>query len=173
MILGSSLQLRELLDTNIRFLRALSCLMGKSKDKKEGSAIPQKQLHSRLSYLYQAAEYLETITDKDTAAARGFSKNPKSPDAVLNSESKQSLYLLSQLRSVSRKSQLRLSQELKRSLCRKCSTRLIPGHTSSDEIENLSSGGKKPWADVLCVTCLVCGVRKRYPVGARRQSKTS
>lgn len=81
------------------------------------------------------------------------------------------LALGSDLQQVSRKGQLRLSVDLKRSLCKSCNTVLVPGRTASHEIENLSKGGSKPWADVLVVTCGVCGGKKRFPVGATKREK--
>lgn len=146
--------------------------MAKSKGKKEDGTIPQKHLHSRISYLYQAAEYMNVAAERDNTSLQVVGEKLEPLRAELKPEFKQSLFLLSQLRSVSRKSQLRLSQGLNRSLCRRCNTRLIPGRTSCEEIENLSVDGQKPWADVLCVSCLICGMKKRFPIGARRQSES-
>jgi ribonuclease P protein subunit RPR2 len=56
-------------------------------------------------------------------------------------------------------------------MCKSCNTVLVPGHTVVQTIENPSKGGKKPWADVLVVACLVCGGKKRFPVGAAKQLK--
>ena len=77
--------------------------------------------------------------------------------------------LVSHLRIVSLKSQIRLSSDMKRSVCRRCETLLIPGSTSTFEMENKSRGGRKPWADVLVVTCKACGTARRLPTGATRQ----
>lgn len=74
----------------------------------------------------------------------------------------------SQLQAVSLKTQLRLSREIKHSLCKRCDTLLVPGSTCSKQIENKSRGGKKPWADVLVVGCGVCGAAKRYPQSQKR-----
>lgn len=77
------------------------------------------------------------------------------------------------LQQVSRKGQLRLAVDLKRTLCKSCNTILIPGRTATHVIENSSKDDRKPWADVLVVTCGVCGGKKRFPVGAApRLSKT-
>ena len=69
------------------------------------------------------------------------------------------------------KSQIRLSPAIKRSLCKRCDALLVSGSDSTSRLENKSRGGKKPWADVLVVTCNSCGTVKRFPVGAKRQSK--
>ena len=82
-----------------------------------------------------------------------------------------SCQLISHLRSVSLKGQIRLSPALKHSICKRCDALLVPGGTSSVRVENKSRDGKKPWADVLVVTCLVCNATKRFPVGAKRQCR--
>lgn len=82
-----------------------------------------------------------------------------------------SCHLISQLRSVSLKGQIRLSQAMKHSICKRCDALLVPGNTSSTRVENKSRGGKKSWADVLMVTCHSCKALKRFPVGAKRQRR--
>ena len=151
--------------------------MAKAKSQK-GGGVHQKHLHSRISFLYQAAESL------DAARASASKSSLNEPDSrksfacaqelsSVKSERmpKQSLFLLSQLRAVSQKSQIRLSPQLKRTVCKRCNARLFPGKTSHEELENLSVGHRKPWADVLVVTCLVCGTKKRFPIGACKSWK--
>src|SRR5207247_2204446 len=70
---------------------------------------------------------------------------------------------LSQVRAVSLKCQLRLPGDIKRSVCKRCDSLLIPGSTCTEETENKSRGRKKPWADVLIVQCNTCGSSRRYP----------
>jgi len=82
-----------------------------------------------------------------------------------------SRYLSSHLRAVSLKSQVRLSRDIKRSICKRCSTPLVPDITSQSTTENRSCGGKKPWADVLVVQCSFCKAEKRLPVGSKRQAR--
>ena len=77
--------------------------------------------------------------------------------------SPQTRHLLALMRSISQKSQIRLSHSIKRSICRRCNGLLILNSTA--EIENLSRGGRKPCADVLVVRCCQCGFVKRYPIG--------
>ena len=97
------------------------------------------------------------------------------PHNTLNLSSMDTLgpsrHLISQLRSVSLKGQIRLSQAMKHSICKRCDALLVPGSTSSTRIENKSRGGKKAWADVLVVTCQSCSAVKRFPVGAKRQCR--
>ena len=80
----------------------------------------------------------------------------------------QARHLLSQLRSVSLKSQIRLTPDVKHSICKRCHSMLISGLTSSQFIQNASRSGQKPWANILVVTCDFCGAMKRFPVSHKQ-----
>ena len=82
-------------------------------------------------------------------------------------------YFVSHLRSVSRKSQIRLSHEVKRSLCKKCNSVLLEGTSADSRLHNASRGGKKRWADVRILRCNSCGAEKRFPIGATKQPRKS
>ena len=79
--------------------------------------------------------------------------------------------LVNSLNAVSRKGLVRLTPEMRRTLCKRCDSLLLPGISSIHSIENTSKDGKKPWADVVCIECSSCGARKRFPIGAARQSR--
>lgn len=170
---------------------------------KGSKGVPNKHLHSRISYLYQAAAYLTLqqnteIFQKESKSAEEHEdiKVPESagtsskvacadldgsvlesstssvaPKPTKPASSGLALQLSSHLRGVSLKGQVRLSHDLKRSICKCCNTILIPGRTSTTTIENQSRGGKKPWADVLIIECSTCGSKKRFPIGSERQTR--
>lgn len=143
--------------------------MAKDKPPKP-KGIPNKHLHARTTFLYQAASYLtlrSSINSKETGPGDVMPPGTRQ----IQQPSPLSLQLGSDLHTVSRKAQLRLSIGLKRSMCKSCNAVLIPGHTATQTTENRSKGGRKPWADVLVVSCKRCGSKKRIPVGARRQPK--
>ena len=79
--------------------------------------------------------------------------------------------MLSHLRGISRKGATSVPSTIKHSVCKRCHLLLIDGWNSSKQLENKSRGGKKPWADVLTVTCHACGTAKRFPLGAKRQAR--
>lgn len=171
----------------------------------KGANIPNKHLHARISYLYQAATYLAIVEVEkssivsDHDKARQIEKGQdKMSSGDLNSEvlprnhtSSRSVeeavcqnfrqksdvsdniafsrYLSSHLHGISLKGQICLSSKIKHSICRKCQSILVPGRSSTATIENLSRGGKKPWADVLVVECNACNSKKRFPIGLERQ----
>lgn len=143
--------------------------MAKDKPPKP-KGIPNKHLHARTTFLYQAATYL--TLHSFTKSTDIETKNGRLPEThQLQQPPPLALQLGADLHTVSRKAQLRLSVDLKRSMCKSCSAVLVPGHTATQEIENQSRGGKKPWADVLVISCNGCGSKRRMPVGAKRQSK--
>ena len=157
-------------------------------------SVPNKPIHTRVSYLYQAATYLTAANtrledqrkrnvndDKHSLPGSNCPKQftqPHKPDQrpVRPFDAPQETcpmggqrYLISNLRHVAQKSQIRLCPSLKRSLCKRCDSLLIPGITSTVGLENKSRNGSKPWANVHVVDCQVCGAQKRFHVGMKRQ----
>jgi ribonuclease P protein subunit RPR2 len=198
---------------SLRFIaKGTMAKAGKSNKSGIGGGIPQKHLHSRISYLYQAAVYLSAVElnvekesqqkheinnsnllrsgqsekpldrpgrlnhhhtlseakDSTTAESESRMGSKTTPPASVES-SAQTHQLLSSMRSISQKSQIRLSQSIKRSVCRRCNALLTLNSTA--EIQNPSREGRKHWADVLVVTCSQCGFMKRYPIGMGRAPK--
>ena len=178
-----------------------------AKEKAKGQKGPgQKHLHSRISYLYQAATYLASVEGESHTDHEATNQQPTpsmdrvhpgtSADDIQTAElvprssltkasaSRQersavteapqlplSRLFIRHLKAVSLKGQVRLTHEMKQSICSCCDTVLAPGSTSSKLLENHSRGGKKAWADVLAVTCKSCGTVKRFPIGAKRQPR--
>ncbi|KAJ8108126.1 hypothetical protein OPT61_g8390 [Boeremia exigua] len=142
--------------------------MAKDKPPKP-KGIPNKHLHARTTFLYQAASYL-TLQSSITGPENGH-QNPVSGCNQNQQPSPLALRLGSDLHTVSRKAQLRLAVDLKRSMCKSCNAILVPGHTATQTVENQSKGGSKPWADVLVVNCKRCDSKRRIPIGAKRQLK--
>lgn len=116
-----------------------------AKGKTKAPPVPRGNF-SRINYLYQASHLLA-----------------RTPAASLSN------YYLSQAKSVARKAVLRIDPSIKRTICKKCDELLFPGATAVVRLENQSKGGKKPWADVLVVECLKCGMPKRFPVGRKTE----
>jgi ribonuclease P protein subunit RPR2 len=141
----------------------------------KSKGIPSKHLHARTTFLYQAAAYLTLQTAPNLL---GTSQNAaqsgthlQTPAHRLLEHSPLALQLGSDLQQVSRKAQLRLSVDLKRTMCKTCNTILVPGRTATQTVENSSTGGKKPWADILVLECCFCGGKRNFPVGATTQPK--
>ncbi|KAI1445155.1 Rpr2-domain-containing protein [Annulohypoxylon stygium] len=152
--------------------------MGKSKGP---GNVPNRPTYSRISYLYQAATYLSGLSQsEDTSNVPQSSEgaeggNTATPDKHMSHADRTkhilSRRLITDLRSTSLKSQIRISPTMKNAICKFCDTFLIEGETSTSIVENKSKGGKKPWADVLVVKCHTCGGAKRFPVQAPRQKR--
>ena len=164
-------------------------------DSMGGNHVPHKHLHSRISYLYQAASYLSEAQIRSPCrtisgdcesllkSSRNASQGPQTDLGTLEANSVLgepfppflapttclARHLVVQLRGISLKAQIRLAQNMKHSLCKHCHEMLKPGGTSATKIENHSRKARKPWADVLVVTCSSCTTSRRFPVGAKRQ----
>jgi ribonuclease P protein subunit RPR2 len=80
-------------------------------------------------------------------------------------------HLTTHLRAISLKSKVRLTRDIKRSLCKHCNAVLVPDCSARVWAENTSKGASKPWADANMVECLVCGASRRFPVRNERQRK--
>ncbi|PLB49235.1 Rpr2-domain-containing protein [Aspergillus steynii IBT 23096] len=175
--------------------------MAKVKGKKGVAGGVNSHIRARLNYLHAAATYLQTgeipsrrSTGPDPvegAQAEDKESEPVSArivpqvvndDEAIKEESTTaptptslnpnlSRVLISHMRGVSLKSQLRLPVEVKRSFCKRCETLLVPGVNYVQEIRNDSRGRSKPWADVLVVRCTTCGTEKRFPQAEKRSKK--
>lgn len=173
--------------------------MAKGAKRKVGSGVQNRPTYTRISFLYQAAALLASSRQqqnqpsaKSPVADFADGNAPENHDGQtipsdeagsgVPSQDKEkhddhgqlegmSRRLLSDLRSVSLKSQIRLSPGLKRTVCKFCDTLLVEGRSCTSAIENKSRGSRKPWADVLVITCDTCGRAKRFPVAAPRQKR--
>lgn len=67
------------------------------------------------------------------------------------------------MKAISLKTQSRLAQDIKRSICKRCDSLLKSPLSASYRLENLSRLQRKRWADVMVVECHRCGLEKRIP----------
>ncbi|KAL7916165.1 RNAse P Rpr2/Rpp21/SNM1 subunit domain-containing protein [Trichoderma velutinum] len=162
---------------------------------KGNPGIQNRHIYTRASYLYQAASYLadcaQQVKPQVTPQKAQHDDDPSSASRIdapsstaidfspkfahSNQERKVlmniSHQVVSDMRSVSLKAQIRQSPSIKQTICKYCDAILIEGKTCHSTVENLSKGGRKPWADVLVSRCGTCGNVKRYPVSAPRQRR--
>ncbi|KAK7204519.1 RNAse P Rpr2/Rpp21/SNM1 subunit domain-containing protein [Myxozyma melibiosi] len=139
--------------------------MAKQEQRKTQKAIGKPQApvknrdqYLRASFLYQAAVLMASSADA----------NPEVSTKATAATAPLSRLYASQMRAVAQKSVLKLDPSIKRTICKRCDSVLIPGSTLSVHVENLSKKAV-PHADVLVHTCKVCGGQKRYPVGQNRE----
>ncbi|XP_065899312.1 ribonuclease P protein subunit p21-like [Dysidea avara] len=108
--------------------------MGKKKGgKNKQSVIPHKEAMLRMNFLYQAA-----YTAVDSAESFSTSR-----------------YYINTMKTIAKKLVLRIDPSMKRTVCKRCNTLLIPGKTSSSR---LRSRREKH----VVVKCWTCGMVKRY-----------
>lgn len=142
--------------------------MAKGKPK---AVVKNRALHSRISFLHQAATYLALPKPPpDNSGCAELVSEPVQPHVPLTGMARR---LAADFRAVSLKTRIRLSPDLKQSVCKYCDSVLVEGQSCSSFVENKSKGGKKPWADILVRKCHTCGKEKRYPVSAPRPKRKS
>ncbi|ROW10289.1 hypothetical protein VMCG_01903 [Cytospora schulzeri] len=161
--------------------------------KKKAPAIQQRAMYSRMSFLYQAATCMAIIDAGNSESAKSTQTTPPAAadsDAHMEDGHKDdykvginhdgnpppttqalSRKLLTDLRSVTLKTQIRMNSDIKRTICKYCDTLLVEGQTCTSTVENQSKGGRKPWADLLTIKCHTCSQTRRYPVNAPRQKR--
>ena len=105
-------------------------------------SVPQRDNYGRVSFLYQVLAHLAQ-NPKFKTLSRAFAKN---------------------VDLLSKRTVLKMTPGLKRTLCKKCHNILIPGLTMEIRLEN-NSRDKKPSCDILVYRCLLCKSGKRFPVG--------
>lgn len=113
----------------------------KGKKRNTTSSRPATDNQARISFLYQAAQSLSLANY--SCLGRNLARN---------------------VDLVSKKSVTKLTPAMKRGICRRCHTNMVPGITQKTYIENLSSA-KSPQNDVLVHRCCSCGKLKRFPIG--------
>ncbi|TLD23467.1 Rpr2-domain-containing protein [Venturia nashicola] len=172
--------------------------MAKAKADNGVKRVQNRHCYSRIAFLHQAAQHLASkqfSPEPNTQLANPVQTEERPTGAVtdapkktkgmsnLDGEIKQtatlqpadgfglSRRLASHLLTVSRKGSVGVSREMKRSICKRCQSILIPGQTADHKVQNKSRAGRKPCADVMVVTCSACGLAKRYPFGAQRQPR--
>lgn len=146
--------------------------------------VNQREYSSDLSIAQQFPEVFSLPDKSDTAAWASELESSRKPSELRTKQTEineidnaragnpgLSCQLLSHVRAVSLKGVVRLTPDIKHSICKRCDGLLIRGSTAKIDMENKSCDGRKPWADVLVVTCSNCGTMKRFPVGAKRQLK--
>ena len=148
--------------------------MAKGKTGKAASNVPNKAAHIRVSFLYQAAAFVAQQQDVHTSTTpQSTNATPNTTAGIQTGESLRpvSRRLISDLRSVSNKTMIRMSPAMKHSICKNCNELLIDGSTCTYHVENKSRDGKKSWADVMVQKCNTCAVEKRFPLAPTRQKR--
>lgn len=138
--------------------------------------VTNRHIYTRASYLYQAANYFANLSKKQDANDQTTASQDKHSTSTHDAQGERaaqnlSRQMVSDVRAMSLKGQVRQSPAMKRSICKFCDTVLIEGQNCQSSVENPSKGGRKPWSDVLVIWCLTCGNVKRFPVCARKQKR--
>lgn len=135
---------------------------------KAAVAVQNRPMYSRISFLQQAATYLTLAQQPGCKTVESSKEGTSDPEHDLALRGRARL-LVSDLRSVSLKTRIRLTSSMKQTICRFCDAILVEGESCTTTVENQSKGGRKSWADVLVRKCHACGNVKRHPINVSRQ----
>ncbi|CAO3655258.1 unnamed protein product [Mucor fragilis] len=137
--------------------------MARGKDQK-GGTVKNVQAYERLSFLHQAAILMSTI-QYDTKASTpskpsATASTPKhkvkdwqgDPPGTLHATSR---HLNNHMKQITGKLVMRLDPSIKRTVCKRCDTPVIPVITSTSRIKS------KPTPSVI-QTCKICKSKRRY-----------
>ncbi|RAL65974.1 hypothetical protein DID88_005635 [Monilinia fructigena] len=134
--------------------------MAKPQATKGVSKVPNKALYSRMSYLYQAAIYFAVQDNENQYRSIKGGASDSSMENVMQCDTTKvdanftgscqplSRRLISELRSVSQKGLMRMSPDMKHSMCKKLSTLLMEGTSCTAHIENKMIGREVALRDV-------------------------
>ncbi|KAF8520343.1 RNAse P Rpr2/Rpp21/SNM1 subunit domain-containing protein [Hysterangium stoloniferum] len=138
-------------------------LKGKD-DAPHPSGVPNREIFQRLNFLYQASAYLHGIHVSTTAmgqqvdgAINASRKDQGKRKRVATLGDLGSSYIHC-MRVIGRKSVVRMDPNVKRTLCTRCDTVLLPGTTASVRLKGSSRVGKK-----MVYTCLSCNTSRAIP----------
>ncbi|KAK0485338.1 Rpr2-domain-containing protein [Armillaria luteobubalina] len=110
------------------------------------NSVPNKDIIQRLNFLYQASVYLNGVT----------SQSPRRRKRVTTGDLSRS-YVTS-MKVVGRKTVVKMDPSVKRTICKRCNTILVPGSTVTIRANKSASHGH-----VMAYTCTHCKTTRRIP----------
>ncbi|KAI9253165.1 RNAse P Rpr2/Rpp21/SNM1 subunit domain-containing protein [Sporodiniella umbellata] len=123
------------------------------KQKKTNINPKSAQAYERINFLHQASALMSSIDCEAHIEKKDHIKNWQGdPTGLLGT----SRYLNSNMKSISAKMVIRLDPHLKRTICKRCDTTLLPSRTSTNRI-------KSSPVTTLVTTCKICKTKKRFP----------
>lgn len=121
------------------------------KQKKANINPKNVQAYERINFLHQAAVLMSSIQCESSTEKKDQVKNWQGdPTGLLGT----SRYLNSTMKNISAKLVIRLDPHLKRMICKRCDTTLLPSRTSTHRI-------KSSPVTTLVTTCKVCKTEKK------------
>ncbi|KAI8391638.1 RNAse P Rpr2/Rpp21/SNM1 subunit domain-containing protein [Radiomyces spectabilis] len=121
----------------------------KKEAKAQGPSRDHLQTYQRMNFLYQASALMAATTAQTQQEPR--SKWNDNRTRSLNGLGR---YYNSTMRKMARRLVIRLDPHVKRSICKRCDTMLLPGKTSAVRIQH------QPETTTV-TTCLICNTHKR------------
>ncbi|CCL98703.1 uncharacterized protein FIBRA_00707 [Fibroporia radiculosa] len=131
------------------------------------NSVTNRDILQRLNFLYQASAYLHTIAPSPSGKPSNdkvieLSKEQKRERRRKARHPAQTTELarayVRSMKIISQKATVRMDPNVKRTLCKKCNTILMPGSTASVRTKPSSTHGHS-----IAYTCVTCGTTRRIP----------
>ncbi|CAJ0753726.1 21049_t:CDS:2 [Entrophospora sp. SA101] len=109
--------------------------------------IQHRELYQRMNFLYQAATLMTTTSTSNNSSIVSNDNNK------LASVGR---FYINTMKTIGKKQVIRMDPSVKRTLCKKCETLLLPSITSHVRIKSCPEPG-------LQITCKYCNAKKKFP----------
>ncbi|KIM69069.1 hypothetical protein SCLCIDRAFT_1208488 [Scleroderma citrinum Foug A] len=133
--------------------------MGKNKNKDQvpnPNNVSNRDIIQRLNFLYQASVLLNTMSSSQPQSATSTCQRNRNK-CVSTSELSRSY--IDTMKTVGKKTNVKIDPSVKRRLCKGCSSVLVPGMSAKVRIKNSASHDH-----LISYTCLACHTHRRIPV---------
>ncbi|KAF5348648.1 hypothetical protein D9758_006762 [Tetrapyrgos nigripes] len=120
------------------------------------NSVPNRDIMQRLNFLYQASVYLnsvDTSSPQPTDTEQSWSR--RKPNARVGDISRN---YIDMMKVVGTKTTVKMDPSVKRTLCKGCSSVLVPGTTATIRTKKSSSHGH-----AVTYTCMICNESRRLP----------
>ncbi|KIL62399.1 hypothetical protein M378DRAFT_81285 [Amanita muscaria Koide BX008] len=141
------------------------------------SSVQNREIIQRLNFLYQASVYLQNLSqttlspastpkDEDKHARKGTQERKRHRQRIRTTDELSRAYIDTML-TVGKKTTVKMDPSIKRTLCKRCQSVLVPGLTVSVRVRKSTSH-----RHALELTCTFCGFERRIPAPPRTESST-
>ncbi|KAM6490675.1 RNAse P Rpr2/Rpp21/SNM1 subunit domain containing protein [Amanita muscaria] len=143
------------------------------------SSVQNREIIQRLNFLYQASVYLQNlsqttlspastpVTHEHKHAKKGTQERKRHRQRIRTTDELSRAYIDTML-TVGKKTTVKMDPSIKRTLCKRCQSVLVPGLTVSVRVRKSTSH-----RHALELTCTFCGFERRIPAPPRTESSTN
>ncbi|KAJ2720424.1 Ribonuclease P protein subunit p21 [Coemansia sp. Benny D115] len=139
--------------------------MAKGDKGPKSGTLPNRELYERMNFLFQTSQFLAALAgnaNKDTTSQQASDTDAAAVVAAADRQASLiplARFYSKEMRTIARKSVLRMSPHMRREICRVCATPLLPGVSCIKRVKGKGHGRR------VVTTCTYCGNSARLMVG--------